>query len=123
METAVERAGAYEYVRALRRLGPSKFFGFDERPLRSPQPATQRQPSGERALERSTVCRCSVSREHDLDWQREQRAQPLDDLLARHAGGREAVVLEHMPSGATAALVAPASIGLAVPASSARLGR
>jgi hypothetical protein len=42
METAVERAWAYEYVRALRAVGPSKFFGFvDERPLRNPQPATQ----------------------------------------------------------------------------------
>jgi hypothetical protein len=44
-----------------------------------------RQPSGERALERSTVCRCSVRREHDLDRQREQRPQSLDDLLARNA--------------------------------------
>jgi hypothetical protein len=42
MATAVERAWAYEYVRALRAVGPSKFFGFvDERPLRNPQPATQ----------------------------------------------------------------------------------
>lgn len=42
METAVERVWAYEYVRALRAVGPSKFFGFvDARPLRSPQPAAQ----------------------------------------------------------------------------------
>jgi hypothetical protein len=38
-----------------------------------------------RALERSTVCRCSVRREHDLDRQREQRPQSLDDLLAGDA--------------------------------------
>jgi hypothetical protein len=40
METAVERAWAFEYVRAMRELGPSKLFGFvDAKPLRSPQPA------------------------------------------------------------------------------------
>jgi hypothetical protein len=41
-------------------------------------------PSGECALERRTVCRCSVRREHDLDRQREQRPQSLDNLVARH---------------------------------------
>ena len=41
--------------------------------------------SGERALERSTVCRCSVRREHDLDRRHEQRPQSFDDLLARNA--------------------------------------
>ena len=35
-----------------------------------------------RALEPSTVCRRSVRRKHDLDRQREQRPQSLDDLLA-----------------------------------------
>jgi hypothetical protein len=44
-----------------------------------------RQPSGERALKPSTVCRCFVRREHDLDRQREQRPQSFDDLLAGHA--------------------------------------
>lgn len=41
--------------------------------------------SGERALEGSTVSRRPVRREHDLDWQLEQRAQPLEDLLTRLA--------------------------------------
>ena len=42
METAVERVWALEYSRGVRRLGPSKGFGFvDLLPLRSPQPATQ----------------------------------------------------------------------------------
>lgn len=40
METAVERLWAFEYVKAMRELGPSKLFGFaDAKPLRSPQPA------------------------------------------------------------------------------------
>jgi hypothetical protein len=39
----------------------------------------------ESALEPSTVCRCSVRREYDLDRQREQRPQSFDDLLAGHA--------------------------------------
>jgi hypothetical protein len=40
METAVERLWAFEYVKAMRELGPSKRFGFvDAKPLRSPQPA------------------------------------------------------------------------------------
>jgi len=40
METAVERAWAIEYVRAMRELAPVKGFGFvDERPLRHPEPA------------------------------------------------------------------------------------
>ena len=40
METAIERAWAIEYVRALRELGPRYLFGFvDAKPLRSPQPA------------------------------------------------------------------------------------
>lgn len=41
METAIERAWAIEYVRALRELGPRYGFGFvDAKPLRRPQPAT-----------------------------------------------------------------------------------
>jgi hypothetical protein len=43
------------------------------------------EPSGERALERSTVCRRSVRREHDLDRPFEEWPQPLRDLFARHA--------------------------------------
>ncbi|HEY8727150.1 MAG TPA: hypothetical protein VIL91_10695, partial [Gaiellaceae bacterium] len=40
METAVERAWATEYVRAMRELAPSKGFGYvDAKPLRSPEPA------------------------------------------------------------------------------------
>jgi hypothetical protein len=40
METAVERAWATEYVKALADVGPSKGFGWvDRKPLRSPQPA------------------------------------------------------------------------------------
>ena len=40
METAIERAWAFEYVRALRELGPRYGFGWvDAKPLRSPQPA------------------------------------------------------------------------------------
>lgn len=40
METAVERAWAVEYVKAMRELGPSKLFGYvDAKPLHSPQPA------------------------------------------------------------------------------------
>jgi hypothetical protein len=40
IETAVERLWAFEYVKAMRELGPSKLFGFvDAKPLRSPQPA------------------------------------------------------------------------------------
>src|SRR5215211_1878064 len=38
---------------------------------------------GQRALERSTVCRCSVRREHDLDRQLEQRTQAFDGVLPR----------------------------------------
>jgi hypothetical protein len=38
METAVERAWAFEYVKALREAGPRKGFGFvDTKPLHSPQ--------------------------------------------------------------------------------------
>ena len=38
METAVERVWAFEYVKALRELGPSKGFGYvDAKPLHSPQ--------------------------------------------------------------------------------------
>jgi hypothetical protein len=51
--------------------------------------------SGQRALEGSTVCRCSVRREHDLDRQREQRPQPFRRSaraprcsVATHAGSR-----------------------------------
>jgi hypothetical protein len=40
METAVEQVWAFEYVAALRELGPSCCFGFvDAKPLHSPQPA------------------------------------------------------------------------------------
>jgi hypothetical protein len=40
MQTAVERAWAFEYVAALRDLGPAWCFGFvDAKPLHSPQPA------------------------------------------------------------------------------------
>jgi hypothetical protein len=40
METPVERAWAFEYVKALRELGPSKGFGYvDAKPLHSPQVA------------------------------------------------------------------------------------
>ena len=40
LETAIERAWAIEYVKAMRELGPSKGFGFvDAKPLRSPRPA------------------------------------------------------------------------------------
>lgn len=34
-------------------------------------------------LERSTVCRCAVRGEHDLDRQLQQRPQVFDHLLAR----------------------------------------
>lgn len=41
METAVERAWAIEYVRALRELAPRYGFGYvDAKPLRKPEPAT-----------------------------------------------------------------------------------
>jgi hypothetical protein len=40
METPVERVWAFEYVKALRELGPSKGFGYvDAKPLQSPQAA------------------------------------------------------------------------------------
>lgn len=40
METAVERAWAFEYVASMRELAPAWCFGFvDAKPLRSPQPA------------------------------------------------------------------------------------
>lgn len=40
METPLERAWAFEYVRAMRELAPEWCFGFvDAKPLRSPQPA------------------------------------------------------------------------------------
>ena len=40
IETVVERAWAFEYVKAMRELGPLNLFGFvDAKPLRSPQPA------------------------------------------------------------------------------------
>jgi hypothetical protein len=41
--------------------------------------------SGERALEGGAVGRPAMRWEHELDRQLEQRAQPLGDLLARHA--------------------------------------
>jgi hypothetical protein len=42
METAIERAWAFEYVKALHEVGPVKGFGFiDRKPLHSPQPAEQ----------------------------------------------------------------------------------
>jgi hypothetical protein len=43
--------------------------------------------SGERALEGGLICRPAVCCEYDLDRQVEQRAQPLCDLLKRHALG------------------------------------
>jgi len=40
METAIERAWAFEYVNAMRELAPSKGFGYvDAKPLHSPQVA------------------------------------------------------------------------------------
>ena len=40
METGVERAWAFEYVKAMRHVGARYGFGFvDEKPLHSPQPA------------------------------------------------------------------------------------
>lgn len=40
METELERAWAFEYVKAMRELGSRYGFGFvDAKPLRSPQPA------------------------------------------------------------------------------------
>lgn len=40
METAIERAWAFEYVAAMRELGPRYGYGYvDAKPLRSPQPA------------------------------------------------------------------------------------
>src|SRR5919201_3538039 len=47
--------------------------------------------SGERALEGGAVGRRPVGREHDLDREFEQRAQALEDLLARLALGDPAV--------------------------------
>lgn len=42
LETDVERAWAFEYVQAMRELGPRYGFGFvDVKPLRSPQPASR----------------------------------------------------------------------------------
>ena len=42
METAIERAWAFEYVRALRELGARYGFGFvDLKPLHSPEPGTR----------------------------------------------------------------------------------
>ncbi|MGH3426532.1 MAG: hypothetical protein ACRDQZ_02985 [Mycobacteriales bacterium] len=42
LETAVERAWAIEYVKAMRELGPRYGFGFvDAKPMRSPRPASQ----------------------------------------------------------------------------------
>jgi len=42
METAIERAWAYEYVQALCEVAPTKGFGFiDRKPLHTPQPAEQ----------------------------------------------------------------------------------
>src|SRR5438094_7463369 len=46
--------------------------------------------SGKRALERSTVCRCSMRGQDDLDRQPEQRPQVFDQLLARDT------VLQHL---------------------------
>jgi hypothetical protein len=40
LESAVERAWAFEYVKAMRELAPAKGFGFvDAKPLRHPEPA------------------------------------------------------------------------------------
>jgi hypothetical protein len=42
METAIERAWAFEYVRALRELGPRYGFGWvDLKPLHRPEPGTR----------------------------------------------------------------------------------
>ena len=42
METAVERAWAFDYVQAMRELAPGKGFGYvDAKPLRSPQVANR----------------------------------------------------------------------------------
>ncbi len=41
LETAIERAWAFEYVKAMRELGPKYCFGFvDAKPMRSPRPAS-----------------------------------------------------------------------------------
>jgi hypothetical protein len=42
METGIERAWAFEYVKAMREVGARYGYGFvDEKPLHSPQPAEQ----------------------------------------------------------------------------------
>jgi hypothetical protein len=42
METGIERAWAYAYVKALEEVGPAKGFGFiDRKPLHAPRPAEQ----------------------------------------------------------------------------------
>lgn len=41
LQTAIERAWAIEYVKAMRELGPKYCFGFvDAKPMRSPRPAS-----------------------------------------------------------------------------------
>ena len=72
METPVERVWAFEYVKALRELGPSKGFGYvDAKPLRSPQVAEKAasyiskylakwSEDGERLLTGGTYRYCSV---------------------------------------------------------------
>jgi hypothetical protein len=47
-----------------------------------------RRPSGERALERSTVCRCSVRREHDLAVADAKAALGEDAFAAAWARGQ-----------------------------------
>src|SRR4029450_13865201 len=53
----------------------------------SPAAADQVPALGECALEGCPVAGPAVGREHMLDTQREQRAQPLGDLIARYALG------------------------------------
>src|SRR4051794_33967784 len=47
---------------------------------------------GQRAREGSAIRRPSMRREHVLDRQREERAQPRGDPLSRHAGGKPPLV-------------------------------
>ena len=49
--------------------------------------------SRERPLERGTIERAAVRREHVLDRQLEQRAQPFGDALTRHSGAEPPLVV------------------------------
>jgi hypothetical protein len=53
--------------------------------------------SGQRALERCSVCRRAVGREHHFDRQREQGPQSLEDLLASDAAAQPLVERESRP--------------------------